>query len=189
MSVKEWVLTNSSLLVLAAAILVARSLLRPERIDRWLDWGLGPLGWARDISPLVHVIFRWGSTLILVFILADVAGLTDGVRAALGALGLAGLVVGFAGQHVIQNILAGIMILLDGDITIGDVIEVAGTRGEILEVELRSTLVRQEDGVVVIVPNTVLLNTVVKNTTLTPERIGTSPLRARATIASNQAVG
>jgi small-conductance mechanosensitive channel len=90
---------------------------------------------------------------------------------------------------VIQNILAGIMILLDGDITIGDVIEVAGTRGEILEVELRSTLVRQEDGVVVIVPNTVLLNTVVKNTTLTPERIGTSPLRARATIASNQAVG
>jgi small-conductance mechanosensitive channel len=115
MSVKEWVLTNSSLLVLAAAILVARSLLRPERIDRWLDWGLGPLGWARDISPLVHVIFRWGSTLILVFILADVAGLTDGVRAALGALGLAGLVVGFAGQHVIQNILAGIMILLDGD--------------------------------------------------------------------------
>ena len=61
--------------------------------------------------------------------------------------------IGFALKDLIMNFLAGVMILVGGQITLGDFINVGGTRGKVVEIQSRVTILKALDGTKVIVPN------------------------------------
>jgi small conductance mechanosensitive channel len=71
-------------------------------------------------------------------------------------LGIGGIAVGFAFRDVFQNFLSGILLLLAEPFRIGDEIEFGGMRGEVEDVQIRATLIRADDGRLVVVPNTKL---------------------------------
>lgn len=68
-------------------------------------------------------------------------------------LGIGGVAVGFAFRDVLQNFLAGILVLLQEPFRIGDQIAVAGHEGTVTDIETRATIVRTFDGRKVVIPN------------------------------------
>jgi len=71
----------------------------------------------------------------------------------LASAGILGAVVGFSAQSVIKDFLAGFFILLEDQFAVGDVIEVCGISGDVEEMSLRTTVVRDMNGCAHIVPN------------------------------------
>lgn len=74
----------------------------------------------------------------------------------LAGLGIGSVAIGFAFKDVFENFLAGIIILLRREMRIGDFIECEGLEGKVDKILVRETHVRQTDGQLVIVPNSLL---------------------------------
>jgi small-conductance mechanosensitive channel len=66
---------------------------------------------------------------------------------------LAGAAVALAVKNILADALAGIFLLLDGHFNIGDQIETMKYKGEIIDVTLRKTRVKIDDGTIVVLPN------------------------------------
>ncbi|HET7544639.1 MAG TPA: mechanosensitive ion channel domain-containing protein [Polyangiaceae bacterium] len=117
-------------------------------------------GEAGAIERLVH----YG----IVFTGILVALRTTGIR--LDALFAAGAVFavgfGFAMQNITQNFVSGVILLFERTIKPGDVIEVGGQIVKVQQMSIRATIVRTLDEEDVIVPNSSLVQSNVKNFTL-----------------------
>ena len=78
-----------------------------------------------------------------------------------------GVGVGFGLQNLISNFVAGLMLLFERTLKVGDFIELeSGLMGEVREINFRSTLITTNDNVDVVVPNSVFVNGHVMNWTL-----------------------
>lgn len=61
--------------------------------------------------------------------------------------------LGFALQYLFQDIISGILIILDQSLHVGDVIEVDGKVGRVFEIRLRTTRALTRDDKVIVIPN------------------------------------
>jgi len=103
-----------------------------------------------------------------VFLLGLVVGLeTSGLnlRSLLVVGGALGVGIGFGLQNIVANFVAGLVILFERPVKVGDLIDVGKTYGEVIRIGARGTWVRTFDNEVVIVPNGDLINTRVTNWT------------------------
>ncbi len=71
----------------------------------------------------------------------------------LGTLGIGGVAIGFAFRDILQNFLAGILILLRQPFAVGDQIVVNSFEGTVEEIETRATIIKTYDGRRVVIPN------------------------------------
>ena len=85
-----------------------------------------------------------------------------------GALGVG---LGFGLQKIMANYVSGFIILLDRSIRLGSLIEVANQRGIVKRITTRYTLLRGQTGVEVIVPNELLVSSMIVNETLTDPKV------------------
>lgn len=84
-----------------------------------------------------------------------------------GALGIGGLALAFAGQNILANFLASIILQLRRPFRRGDQISVAGCEGTVDDVNFRTVVLRTFDGERVMVPCAQVLTTpIVNHTTL-----------------------
>jgi moderate conductance mechanosensitive channel len=67
--------------------------------------------------------------------------------------GVVGVAVGFGAQSVIKDILNGLFLLVENQIRVNDVAVINGKSGLVEEINLRTTVLRGEDGAVHIFPN------------------------------------
>ena len=72
---------------------------------------------------------------------------------ALTALGIGGVAIGFAFKDVFENFLAGILLLIREPFSKSDFIECQGIDGQVEDITVRDTHVRQTDGQLVVAPN------------------------------------
>lgn len=72
-------------------------------------------------------------------------------------LGLGSIAIGFAFKDIFENFLAGLIILFRKEMRIGDNIEVGDEEGVVEHITIRETHVRQTDGQLVIIPNSIIL--------------------------------
>ena len=79
--------------------------------------------------------------------------------------GAIGVGVGLGLQNVVSNFVAGIILLVEQPIRIGDRIAIKDTLGDVVQISARSTWVRTNDNVVLIVPNSDFINNPVINWT------------------------
>ncbi len=79
--------------------------------------------------------------------------------------GAVGVGVGLGLQNVVSNFVAGLILLIEQPIRIGDRIETGHTLGDVLKIAARSTWVRTNDNAVIIVPNNDFINNSVTNWT------------------------
>lgn len=84
-----------------------------------------------------------------------------------GALGVG---IGFGLQNVVQNFVAGLLLLFGGPIKIRDKIQVGDLTGEVLSIGFRSSTVRTQQGAEVIVPNSKLITDQVINWTMSDRK-------------------
>src|SRR3954447_6847718 len=78
-------------------------------------------------------------------------------------VGAAGLAISLSMQDLLKNIIAGIYILIEQPFRIGDRITVKDATGIVEGVELRTTILRTEDNLNVVVPNNTIMNEVLTN--------------------------
>lgn len=91
---------------------------------------------------------------------------TEFKRLATGVLAstaVVGLIVGFAAQHTIANMVAGIQIAVSQPIRIGDKIEFEDCEGRVTDITLSYTYVDPGDGSSVVIPNQLLVEGIVHN--------------------------
>ncbi len=80
-------------------------------------------------------------------------------------LGISSVAIGFAFKDILQNFLAGILLLLTEPFRIGDQIRVGEFEGTVEDIQTRATLIKTYDGRRVVIPNGELFNqSVVVNT-------------------------
>ena len=95
-------------------------------------------------------------------IILDTLGVS--ISPLLGGLGITGLAVALALQPTLGNFFAGTYVTADGAINIGDFIELnGGPAGNVIEVGWRSTKIRTIYNNLVVIPNSVLADTIVTN--------------------------
>jgi len=83
----------------------------------------------------------------------------------LSVLGFGGVAIGFAFKDILQNFLAGILILLQEPFRVGDQIVFKTFEGTVQQIDTRSTRIKTYDGRLVIIPNGELfVNSVIVNT-------------------------
>ncbi len=79
--------------------------------------------------------------------------------------GAIGVGVGLGLQNVVSNFVAGIVLLVEQPIRIGDRVETDGTMGNVIRIAARSTWIRTNDNAVIIMPNSNFINNPVTNWT------------------------
>lgn len=67
--------------------------------------------------------------------------------------GVLGIVVGFASQKVVGNLISGIFLIMERPLRIADQVNIEGTAGFIEDIRLLSTIIRTYDGLFVRIPN------------------------------------
>lgn len=123
-----------------------------RRVERWFEAGLlARTGLDIGARRAAGTITRYLLLLIGSLIIVQTAGInltTFNVLA--GAIGIG---VGFGLQNVVSNFFAGIIIMFERPIKIGDRIEVSGVEGDVMEIGVRGTTVVTNDNIAIIVPN------------------------------------
>lgn len=71
----------------------------------------------------------------------------------LAGAGIIGLAVGFGGQYLIRDVIAGLFIIIENQYRVGDIVNFDGTGGLVEDISLRMTTLRDLDGTVHHVPH------------------------------------
>ena len=106
---------------------------------------------AKTLGAVVHNLLR-----VIILVMAAMtllAQLGVAIGPLLATAGIAGLAVGFAGQSLVKDYINGFFILMQDQIRVGDVVQVAGKGGLVEKVSLKMTTLRDLYGNVHYVPN------------------------------------
>ena len=77
--------------------------------------------------------------------------------------GIGGIVLGFASQSIVSNLLSGVFLMFERPIKIGDTVNVEGTTGIVEDIKIISTTIRTFNGVYVRIPNDKVFTTSITN--------------------------
>jgi len=105
-------------------------------------------------------------TVFLILAMLALSQFTELKRLAGGILAstaVLGLIVGFAAQHTIGNMVAGVQIAVAQPMKIGDRISFEETEGRVTDITLSYTYVDPGDGSSVVIPNQLLVEGVIHN--------------------------
>lgn len=109
------------------------------------------LGLDRGSREAVATVIRYALTALGFIIVLQTAGVNlSSLTLFAGVLGIG---LGFGLQNLASNFISGLTLLVEQSIRVGDFVEVDELLGTVENISVRSTAVRTQDGVVVIVPN------------------------------------
>ena len=114
-------------------------------------------------SKSITQIFKYIVYVLGFFIMIKSLGIN--IDLILGVFAALGFGVGFALQDVFKDLISGIIILFEGNVSVGDILEVDGLIGSVKEIKLRTSLIRTRDGVYMVIPNSRIVNEKVINWT------------------------
>jgi small-conductance mechanosensitive channel len=99
---------------------------------------------ADTLSAVIAYLIS--ATVIVVAALMVLAELDIQIGPVLAAAGVVGLAVGFGAQHLVQDVISGFFILLDDEIRVGDVVQIADKSGLVERLNLRMVVLRDLSG-------------------------------------------
>lgn len=111
----------------------------------------------------VFKFIKYITYVIVVFVVLSLAGVNVTPVLAASAALLVGL--GLALQELFQDIIGGIFIILDKSLLVGDVIEINGKVGRVIDIKLRTTRAITRDDKIFIVPNHKFISDTIYNYT------------------------
>lgn len=135
-------------------------------LRRWLLGGMdSPL--LRDIFSRILALPIF---LIGLYVVLQVAGLTQLAFSLLGGAGVIGIVAGFAFRDIAENFLASLLLSIRRPFRSGDFIEVTGKQGSVQSMNTRSTVLLSPEGNHIQIPNATIFKNTITNYTASPIR-------------------
>ena len=125
--------------------------------------------------PMVNRFIRF--LVIAVGVLLALPRLGISIAPLLGGAGVIGVALSFAAKDTLSNLIAGVLLIMDRPFQVGDRIELwnapreTGTWGDVIEIGLRATKIRNPDNLVVVVPNNEIMQRDIINYTMSGEDI------------------
>ena len=117
------------------------------------------------LQRIFHLIF----IVIIVLVALPIAGIPITIFTVLG--GAVAIGVGFGMQNLFNNLISGLILMIEKPIRIGDVVFISGEEGRVEDIGNRCTRVRRGNGVDVLIPNSHFLEQEVINWTLSDNNI------------------
>jgi small-conductance mechanosensitive channel len=166
--INQTVITLASLIVFsfvfaAFSVLsrIVRQLLRGQvfprlSIDEGTQYTLG-----RIIHYIIMII---GAVVAFQFVGINLTGLAV-------VLGFLSVGIGFGLQNVTSNFVAGLILLFERPIKVGDRVTVGDKEGDVIEINIRSTTIRTLNNIAVIVPNSEFISATVVNWSYGDQRV------------------
>ena len=134
------------------ALRVARRLI--SRLHSHMQQDLDDSERLKRLDTLERV-FRYVATIVISLIgtLLMLSELGISIAPILAAAGVLGIAIGFGAQSLVKDYFTGLFLLLENQVRVGDVVEVAGKSGLVEEITLRYIRLRDYEGSVHTIPN------------------------------------
>jgi small conductance mechanosensitive channel len=123
-----------------------------KSVARRLSQGRGGRNLGLLLGRLAHATVVVFGFLVALSVVAPSFHASDLIK----MLGVGSVAIGFAFQNILQNFLAGILLLLEEPFRIGDWITVTGFEGKVQDIQTRATVITPAAGQQVVIPNAVL---------------------------------
>jgi moderate conductance mechanosensitive channel len=147
-------------IILVIGIVVIRALARllPPLIKRFLSQRSGPEAVVGEAEKREQTLTRAaiGSVNVVIiaimfFMILSELGLD--LAPLLATAGVIGIAIGFGAQSLVRDFFSGIFILLEDQYRVGDVVRISNISGQVEDISLRRTLLRDLDFIVHTIPN------------------------------------
>lgn len=112
---------------------------------------------SKSISRIISYVFY----VLIVMYIMGLLGID--LAAIWGAMGIAGVAIGFAAQTTVSNLISGIFIVTEKAIKFGDFIELDGVSGTVERIGLLSIRVKTLDNQLIRIPSSSVINAKLKN--------------------------
>lgn len=124
---------------------------------------------AEANRPSYYAIGQLGHYIIVVIgMVVALQGIGINLSSLAVAAGAIGIGIGLGLQQAMNNFVAGLILLFERSVKVGDFIELEnGLQGTVREISMRSTVINTNDNLDVVVPNSLLTNGVLTNWTMT----------------------
>lgn len=132
---------------------------------------LGKLNMTENSRAVVQRLTSYAFALIFTMVTLDFLGVPLTIFTLLG--GALAIGIGFGSQNLMNNFISGLIILAERPIRIGDLIQMGDINGTVTEIGGRSTKIRNQSNVEIIIPNSTFLESNVINWTFSDDRIRT----------------
>lgn len=152
-------MSSALMVVLIGSVAVCGMRLTGGAVEMLSKGAQGPIG-----SPTLVVSLARGAVGVLgIFIILQNLGID--ITPLITALGIGGLAVALALQDTLGNLFAGVQIILSRQVRTRDFVQLSsGERGWVTDVKGRNTTIQTfPDGNLVVVPNSLLASSIVKN--------------------------
>ena len=170
-SVKEFLATKGvdyGLKILAALVIFF--------VGKWLTEILTNLiGRAMSKAKLEPILVSFVKNVcyagLIVFVaIAALSALGIQTAQFIAVVGAAGLAVGLALQGSLSNFASGVLLVIFKPFTVGDFVELAGTKGTVQAIHIFTTVLNSPDNIRVIIPNAQVTGGVISNFTINGSR-------------------
>ena len=118
-------------------------------------------GADKTLISAVESILRFFIIFIGAIFIADAVGFK--LTSLIAGLGISGLALALAAKDTISNFFGALTVLLDRPFKVGDWVDVGNSQGEVVEINLRTTLIRTGIDTIITIPNANLVSTPVEN--------------------------
>jgi small-conductance mechanosensitive channel len=105
----------------------------------------------RGVQDVINTFLKYFIVAVGIIIGLQVNGINLSVFATIGAGLMVG--IGFGLQNIANNFVSGIIILLERPVKVGDFVEIENISGEVVEISSRSTRIKNNQNIIMIVPN------------------------------------
>jgi small conductance mechanosensitive channel len=146
-------------IAIALALFIG-SIILARFLRRLLDRVLTARGVDHEISVLLGQLLYWS---ILIFGIITALQRFFDVSAFLAGLGILGFTIGFALQEIMQNFVAGMILLVQQPFDIGNLVSISSYTGTVSAINMRTTEVKTLDGRLIIIPNAQVLSNPIEN--------------------------
>lgn len=106
---------------------------------------------ARTVAKLMHHVGHAALCIMLAFWVLRLFGVDP--TPLLASAGVVGLALGVGAQTLVKDFIAGIFILAENQYSVGDRVKLGGIEGEVQHLTIRSTVLKDDDGNTVYIPN------------------------------------
>lgn len=159
--VESFILLLPNLLIAIVVFLLLYTV--GKLIRKGLDKPLHRVVHSRALVDLGLNIISIAFVALGLFVALSIIGLDKAVTSLLAGVGIVGLALGFAFQDIASNFVSGVLMAISKPIQIGDVIQSNDHFGTVININLRSTIIRTMQGQHVHIPNKDIYNKPIVN--------------------------
>ena len=149
--------------LIEALFIAILTIITTKIVGKVIEAGLNKIKHFNDNLTGIYLIRDIVIYIIYFIALMDILNLFGvNLYGTLLSLGIVGIAVSLAAKDIISNLFSGIILIIGKSIKTGDTIEINKTKGVVQYIHLRTTTIKDDDGIISTIPNSTLTNNLYK---------------------------